>query len=109
MPDEYVHVLFRAADVSILPYRAFHNSGVAMLSLSFGTPLIVPENPVTSDLVDSGLVRLFGIDDDEALLEAMVDVVESPPSRNDVSDVMKRRFDPGEVAGQFAERIEERR
>ena len=108
VPDEYVHVLFRAADVSILPYRAFHNSGVAMLSLSFGTPLIVPENPVTSDLVDSGLVRLFGIDDDDALLEAMVDVVESPPSRNDVPDVMKRRFDPGEVAGQFAERIEER-
>jgi len=40
VPDEYVQVLFRAADVVVLPYRQVLNSGVLMLALTFGCPSV---------------------------------------------------------------------
>lgn len=39
-----------AAELVVLPYRAMHNSGVLFAALSVGRPVLVPRNPVTTDL-----------------------------------------------------------
>lgn len=41
-----------AAEAVVLPYRAMHNSGAALLALSLGRPVIVPSSPATELLVE---------------------------------------------------------
>lgn len=41
-----------AAEVVVLPYRAMHNSGAALLALSLNRPIIVPRSPATDLLAD---------------------------------------------------------
>lgn len=42
VPHENVQIYFRAANLVVLPYREILNSGTALLSLSFNTPVLVP-------------------------------------------------------------------
>jgi D-inositol-3-phosphate glycosyltransferase len=43
VPDEEVEVYFKAADVSVLPYKDIFQSGVLFLSYSFGLPVIASD------------------------------------------------------------------
>jgi len=43
IPDEEVQDIFRASDLVVIPYKDILNSGSAILSLSFDTPVLVPE------------------------------------------------------------------
>ncbi|MBU1866589.1 MAG: glycosyltransferase [Actinobacteria bacterium] len=101
VPDEYVQVLFRAADVAVLPYRQVLNSGVLMLALTFGCPAVVSENPVTRDAVGSGLVHVFDRVSDEGLLAAVVEAIERRSER-EIRETYSRRCDPAVLASQFA-------
>lgn len=105
VPDEYVQVLFRAADVAVLPYRQVLNSGVLMLALTFGCPAVAPQNPVTADAVDSGLVHLFDRRSDSSLVEAVVEAVGRRASRGTVPEAYADRYDPREIAQRFAAEI----
>jgi len=42
VPDEEVHRYMLASDASVLPYREVTTSGAALLSFSFGLPIIAP-------------------------------------------------------------------
>ncbi len=105
VPNEHVHVLFRAADLSILPYRAFHNSGVALLSISFGTPVLLPETPVTMDLETTGLATFFTIDDDADLLRQMAAAIRTPPGRSAMPPSVAASLDPRLAASRLASSI----
>jgi D-inositol-3-phosphate glycosyltransferase len=57
--DHEAALLFRAADVSVLPYRRIYQSGVLALSYAQGLPVIVPDIGSMKDDVldgDTGLV-----------------------------------------------------
>jgi glycosyltransferase involved in cell wall biosynthesis len=41
IPDEEIETYFKAADVSVLPYKQIYQSGVLFLSYSFGLPALV--------------------------------------------------------------------
>lgn len=105
-PESAVHVLFRAADVVVLPYREFLNSGVLLLALTFGVPVVVPRTPVSADLEDSGLVRLFEAPNDADLARAVREAVgdRAGPRRQLPADVLERH-DPHRIAGRFAEQV----
>jgi len=105
IPDEYVQVVFKAADVVVLPYRQVLNSGVLMLSLTFGCPSVAPENPVTVDTVSSGLVHLFDRESDEDLLRAVIEAIERRGQRGLGSGGFADRYDHGIIAGQFAREL----
>lgn len=107
VPDEYVQVLFRAADVAVLPYRQVLNSGVLMLALTFGCPSVAPENPVTVDTNPSGLVHLFEPASDEDLHRAVLEAVARRGDRV-VSPEYAARYDHVAIAGQFAREIDAR-
>ena len=100
----HVQLLFRSADLVLLPYRDFLNSGVLMLALSFERPVLAAENPVTRDAMSSGLVRLFARSDDNALVEALQAAVCSPEllPQGPLHPDFARRHDPVAVAGRFA-------
>ncbi len=64
-----------AAEVVVLPYRQMHNSGAAILALSLGRPVLVPDNEVTSDLADEmgpgWVIRFDDPLDGEALADGL--------------------------------------
>ncbi|MTD12750.1 glycosyltransferase [Nakamurella sp. YIM 132087] len=79
----------------VLPYRAMHNSGAALLALSLGRPILVPDNEINRDLaaeVGPGWVHLF---DGEltagALAGALAAVAEN--DRSDAPDLSARQWD----------------
>jgi len=105
VPDAHVQVLFRAADVVVLPYRKVLNSGVLMLALTFGCRSVAPENPVTADLVGSGLVHLFDETSDDDLDRAITEAISRRTERGALSAAFLDRYDHLAVAGQFAREV----
>lgn len=62
LETEELNQLITAADLVVLPYEGFLNSGLLMLSLSLHSPVLVPSTPVTqeiSDEVGNGWVYTF--------------------------------------------------
>jgi glycosyltransferase involved in cell wall biosynthesis len=102
VPDEYVQVLFRAADVVVLPYRTVLNSGVLMLALTFGCPSVAPANPVTADLEPSGLLHLFDRESDDELERAVTAAIARRGDRGGLPPEFAGRYDPARTAGEFA-------
>ena len=55
--DAGVSMLLESADVMVLPYRQSTTSGSALLALSHGRPLIVPDLPGLAELPDDAVIR----------------------------------------------------
>lgn len=70
VPDDEVQVFFRAADFVVLPYREVLTSGAAILSLSFGRPLVVPRLGCLEDL-DEGCAITYDAADPNGLAGAL--------------------------------------
>jgi len=60
IPDEEMVALFAVADVVVLPFRRVTTSGSAVLALSHGRPLIVPDLRALADLPDGAIARYDG-------------------------------------------------
>jgi glycosyltransferase involved in cell wall biosynthesis len=60
VPEEEVAQLLAATDVIVLPFRRVTTSGSAILALSHGRPLIVPDHPGLADLPDQAVLRYDG-------------------------------------------------
>jgi glycosyltransferase involved in cell wall biosynthesis len=105
VPDEYVQVLFRAADVVVLPYRTVLNSGVLMLALTFGCPSVAPANPVTADLEPSGLVHLFDPAAEGDLGRAVAEAIARRDRRGPAGEGFAERYDHRVIAARFAGEI----
>lgn len=43
IPDEEVHILFKAADLSVLPFQHVFNSSSVVLAMSFAKPVVAPQ------------------------------------------------------------------
>lgn len=50
LTDERLVDVVGRAELVVLPYREMHNSGAALMALSLGRPVLVPENAVNADL-----------------------------------------------------------
>lgn len=106
IPDEQVQVMFKAADVVVLPYRQVLNSGVLMLGLSFGCRSVAPDNSVTRDTLDSNLVHLFERGSDDDLFRAVTEALAARTDQDELPAVFLDRYDARAIAGQFAAHIE---
>ncbi len=60
VPEEELAQLLVAADVVVLPFRRVTTSSSAMLALSYGRPLIVPDLAGLADLPDQAVFRYYG-------------------------------------------------
>jgi len=70
VPGDEVAQLLGGADVVVLPFRRVSTSGSAMLALSHGRPLIVPDRGGLGDLPDRAVLRYDG--DVAGLVDALV-------------------------------------
>lgn len=69
--EEEVQLHFMAADVLVLSHRAVLNSGVAVLGMSFGKPVIGPRLGCLPALIDTESNLLYEADDPRGLARAM--------------------------------------
>lgn len=78
VPDDELQIFLGAADLVVLPYERVLNSGAALLALSFGRPVLVPDGPAMADLRDelgADAVRLYRGELEAAHLHAALDRV----------------------------------
>jgi beta-1,4-mannosyltransferase len=71
LPPEELAVILRAADIAVLPYRDALNSGVLMLALTFGLPVVAPAIPGVTELVDERVAATFQPGEPRALADAL--------------------------------------
>lgn len=64
VPDDDVQIYMNATDVVILPYKNLLTSGVAMLAMSFGKPIIAPNIKCIADTLDNEGSFLYSKDDE---------------------------------------------
>lgn len=51
VPDEAIEWMFSSVRAVVMPYTRFLTSGVAMLALTYGTPIIAPDTPQMRELL----------------------------------------------------------
>jgi glycosyltransferase involved in cell wall biosynthesis len=72
IPDGEVSKLLESADAIVLPYRRSSTSGSALLALSHGRPLVLPDLPGLAELPDNAIIRYDGTT--QGLTNALVDL-----------------------------------
>lgn len=64
VPDEELAAQLVASEIVVLPYREIHNSGAALLALSFNRPVLVRDSPTTrllsNEFGDAWIYRFEG-------------------------------------------------
>ena len=78
IPEAELARLLAAADVVVLPFRRVTTSGSAMLALTHGRPLIVPNLAATADLPNNAVIRYEG--GIPALLSAISSAASAEPA-----------------------------
>jgi beta-1,4-mannosyltransferase len=71
IPSDDVQCLYHAADISVLPYRQSLNSGVALLSMTYGVPVLAPAIGSFRSLLARMGGFTYDVEDEDGLLQAM--------------------------------------
>jgi D-inositol-3-phosphate glycosyltransferase len=77
IPDEEVEVYFKSSDVLLLPYRSIFQSGILIMSYSFGLPVVA---------ADVGSLR-------EDVMEGRTGTICRPEDPDDLADTICRYFE----------------
>jgi glycosyltransferase involved in cell wall biosynthesis len=77
IPDEEVQIYFNASDIVVLPFKSITTSGSAILALSFGKAVIVPNIGDLMYLPDTVAYK-YDAEDPEGLYKAMRRAIDNP-------------------------------
>jgi glycosyltransferase involved in cell wall biosynthesis len=78
IPREKVDLYYYSSDAVLLPYRKIYQSGVLLMAMSYGIPVIASNLPGMRDTIlenENGL--LFTVDDSHALSQRMLAIIEN--------------------------------
>lgn len=101
VPDDEVHMFFRAADASVITHENVLNSGVALLALTFGNPLLAPDLGAFREIEEMGLL-LYRAGDDDSLVDALCAATRPEFAlRREATALARRRFHPHRISTAF--------
>jgi beta-1,4-mannosyltransferase len=106
VPDVEVQRWFRAADLTVLPYRAVLNSGATQLSATFGVPVMLPDRPALRAVyADQAWVHWFDPDAVGGLATALADY---RPDANEGTEAKRfaERYPPRAMSDAFRDLVE---
>lgn len=72
IPDNDIQIYMNAADVVALPFKDILTSGSAILSMSFGKPIIIPISGCMSDTLDEKNNFMYSKTEEDGLFNAML-------------------------------------
>lgn len=107
IPDEEVHAFYAAADLVVLPYRRIYQSGVLLMAMSFGTPVMASDLPAMKEVVEDGKNGFLFPEGNAAHLAArLLGVLADTAGLNRVQQAadgcMRDRFSWGRIGQQLA-------
>lgn len=106
VPLADLQMYLAATDVVVLPYRRTLNSGVALMALSQGIPLIGPETGCVGDLITPEVGITFDTDSDEAFVKALERTSELRSAAVSAAAIARaEEFSPAAVSRSLAEAI----
>lgn len=71
VPDDDIQIYMNAADVVVLPFKDILTSGSAILSMSFGRPIIIPISGCMSDTIDEKWNFMYSRTEEDGLFKAI--------------------------------------
>jgi glycosyltransferase involved in cell wall biosynthesis len=81
--DDELTQIFSEADIMVMPYREIDASGVLMLALSIGIPIVASRIGLFAEMLEDGRHgRLVAPEDPAVLAEALNDLADSAPVRS---------------------------
>ena len=79
IPDREVAFYYAAADLVVLPYRRIYQSGVLLMAMSYGKPILASNLEGMSEVVTDGETGfLFPSGDTRALAKRLIEVLAEP-------------------------------
>jgi D-inositol-3-phosphate glycosyltransferase len=79
IPDSEVAYYYAAADVIVLPYRRIYQSGVLLMAMSYGKPVVVSDiEGMTEVVTDGENGYVFPAGDAEALADKLIEATSNP-------------------------------
>lgn len=79
IPDSEVANYYAAADMVVLPYRRIYQSGVLLMAMSYGKPVVVSDIEGMTEVVTDGVNGyVFTAGDADALAERLLEAFSSP-------------------------------
>ncbi len=109
VPVERVQHFFRGADVAVLAHRDSLNSGVILLALTLGVPVIAPRMATAVDILDDRVARLYEPGDRDGLVAALRSAPElSGPASAAAAREIAARYDPSLISRTFVEELRRR-
>jgi len=107
--DHVVGDFHRAADVAVLTRTQALNSGVLLLALTFGLPVVAPRFAAAEELLDDQVAILYEPGDRDGLADALRQAPELVASRpGDQARAIAARFDPAGISRTFVEELRRR-
>ncbi|MEA2496013.1 MAG: beta,4-mannosyltransferase, partial [Thermoleophilaceae bacterium] len=105
IPNDDVQYLYRAADAAVLPYRRSLNSGAALLALTFGTPIVAPDDGVLGTLAIQSRGVAYDADAD-GLVAGLRSALESDLSQAEPEiRELVRQLAPRRISTQFTREL----
>jgi glycosyltransferase involved in cell wall biosynthesis len=86
IPDDSIQIYMNACDIFVLPYRDITTSGAAVLSLSFGRPIIAPSIASFPEIVTSETGILYDPQQKKALNVALDEAISKCYSEDAIFD-----------------------
>ncbi len=87
IPDSEVADYYAAADVVVLPYRRIYQSGVLLMAMSYGKPVVVSDiEGMTEVVADGKNGYVFPAGDAEALADKLAEVISNPEESHMVGE-----------------------
>lgn len=106
IPDRDMQIYLNGVDAVVLPYERILNSGVAMLAVSFGTPVIVPDVASMRETVGEDAGIFFVPGNSRSLANALRNSIYLKSGRRQVAArEVARRHKPSELSSRLYEEI----
>ncbi|CAA9400326.1 MAG: Glycosyltransferase [uncultured Rubrobacteraceae bacterium] len=87
IPDSEVANYYAAADVVVLPYRRIYQSGVLLMAMSYGKPVLVSDIEGMTEVVEDGVNGyVFAAGDGEALARRLGESMADPEGLRGVGE-----------------------
>lgn len=101
--ENEMQIYLRAADIAVLPYQRALNSGAAMLSLSFGIPVVAPAVGALVEVLSDDCGELFEPGDVEGFINALRKADRLITKEARIAAVAAaKKYDPAEISRAFA-------
>tara|TARA_R110000787_G_scaffold8895_32_gene30705 strand:+ start:367 stop:1467 length:1101 start_codon:yes stop_codon:yes gene_type:complete len=90
VPDDDLQTYFNACDITVLSYAEVLTSGSAMLSLSFGRPVIAPAIGFMRDVIPPECGYLYDNAEPDGLHKAMIEAADKTYDKNTIIEEAKK-------------------